>query len=202
MVASSDDCGKAPEDVDCDPSRHETEVTLILGVRVQLLSMAQQAQTLDVEELCHRYGPMVMRRCRQLLRNEEEAADVCQDVFVQLLMHRDRLRPEYPSSLLYRIATNLCLNRIRDSARRPLTPGDEFLHSLASLEEPGAGSEARVLLDRLFARHQESSRVIAVLHYVDGLTLQETAQEVGLSVSGVRKRLRGLRETLTRMEGQ
>jgi RNA polymerase sigma-70 factor (ECF subfamily) len=35
---------------------------------------------------------------------------------------------------------------------------------------------------------------MAVLHYVDRLTLEETAVEVGLSVSGVRKRLRRLRE--------
>ena len=35
---------------------------------------------------------------------------------------------------------------------------------------------------------------MAVLHYVDGMTLQEVSTEVGLSVSGVRKRLRGLKE--------
>jgi RNA polymerase sigma-70 factor (ECF subfamily) len=34
---------------------------------------------------------------------------------------------------------------------------------------------------------------MAFLHYVDGLTLHETAKETGLSVSGVRKRLAGLR---------
>jgi hypothetical protein len=39
-----------------------------------------------------------------------------------------------------------------------------------------------------------STRVSAVLHYVDGLTLEEVAAEVDLSVSEVRKRLRGLQE--------
>ena len=37
---------------------------------------------------------------------------------------------------------------------------------------------------------------MAVLHYRDGMTLEEVAGEVGLSVSGVRKRLRGLRARL------
>jgi RNA polymerase sigma-70 factor, ECF subfamily len=37
---------------------------------------------------------------------------------------------------------------------------------------------------------------MAVLHYVDGLSLEQVADEVGLSVSGVRKRLRKLRETM------
>jgi RNA polymerase sigma-70 factor (ECF subfamily) len=34
---------------------------------------------------------------------------------------------------------------------------------------------------------------MAVLHYVDGMTLEQVARECGLSVSGVRKRLRALR---------
>ena len=155
---------------------------------------------LDVEALAERYWPMVMRRCRQLLRDEDEALDVSQDVFVQLLRHRERLDPQYPSSLLYRIATNLCLNRIRNSKRRPQTGEEEMLDRIASLEDHGARAEASSVLDRLFGRHPESSRVIAVLHYLDGLTLQEVADEVGLSVSGVRKRLRGLRATLDQME--
>jgi len=155
---------------------------------------------MDVEDLYRRYGPMVIRRCRQLLRNEDEALDVTQDVFVKLLQRRDRLRADYPSSLLYRIATNLCLNRIRDNRRRPETPGDEFLLRIADLEDVEPRLEARSVLNRLFGRHQESTRTIAVLHFQDGMTLEEAAREVGLSVSGVRKRLRGLRQALMRME--
>ncbi len=77
---------------------------------------------LDVEELTQRYGPMVLRRCRQLLHDEDEAMDVCQDVFARLLERRERLQAQYPSSLLYRIATNLCLNRTpgREEASDPL----------------------------------------------------------------------------------
>ena len=69
---------------------------------------------LDIEALSLRYGAMVLRRCRRLLRDEDEALDACQDVFVRLLGAPERLDGAYPSSLLYRIATNVCLNRIRD----------------------------------------------------------------------------------------
>jgi RNA polymerase sigma-70 factor, ECF subfamily len=152
---------------------------------------------LDVEALSRRYGPMVLRRCRRLLGNEDEALDACQDVFVLVLQHRDRLNDAYPSSLLYRMATNVCLNRIRDRVRRPVTREEEILATIAATGEPEAGADARLLLDWLFGRHPESSRTIAVLHYVDGLTYEEVARQTQLSVSGVRKRLRRLRETLT-----
>ena len=161
-------------------------------------------EALDVEALSLRYGPMVLRRCRRLLRDEDEALDACQDVFVRLLVNRTRLDGAYPSSLLFRIATNVCLNRIRDRKRRPETPAlkdDELLASIASAESPGGLSDARMLLDRLFGRQPESSRTIAVLHYLDGLTLEEVARHTEMSVSGVRKRLRKLRAVLTEMRG-
>lgn len=157
---------------------------------------------LDVEALSRQYGAMVLRRCRRLLGDEDEALDACQDVFVRLIERRDRLDAEYPSSLLYRIATNVCLNRIRDRARRPSgAAGSDaaLIESIAAAEEPGAAADARLLLDWLFGRHPESSRAIAVMHYVDGLTHEEVASVTRLSVSGVRKRLRKLRETLVEM---
>ena len=153
-------------------------------------------ETMDVEELYQRYGPMVMRRCRQLLKEENEALDATQDVFVQILKRRDRLEMTHPSSLLYRIATNQCLNRIRDRQRRATMPGDGFLERVAVLDDTEPRLEARSVLERLFGRHQESTRTMAVLHFQDGMTLEEVAGEVGMSVSGVRKRLRGLRASL------
>jgi RNA polymerase sigma-70 factor (ECF subfamily) len=153
----------------------------------------------DVEALVGRYGPMVLRRCRRLLGNDDDALDVCQEVFVRVLEQRKRLDGKYPSSLLYRIATNLCLNHIRDRGRKPATDGDTLLYEIACAEQPGARTEAGLMLDRLFGRHPESSRTIAVLHYVDGLTLEQVAEEVGLSVSGVRKRLGKLRLSLSEL---
>src|SRR5512140_2099465 len=96
-------------------------------------------RVLDVEDLSRRYGPMVLRRCRQLLRDDDEALDACQDVFVRLLEHRGGLHDSYPSSLLYRIATNVCLNRIRDRRRQPETPDEALLFSIATAETPGGG---------------------------------------------------------------
>ena len=83
---------------------------------------------------------MVSRRCRRLLSDEDEALDACQDVFVRLIEHRERLVGTYPSSLLYRIATNVCLNRIRDCARAPVSRDEQLLASIANA---GANMEGR-----------------------------------------------------------
>jgi len=105
-----------------------------------------------------------------------------------------------PSSLLYRSATNVCLNRLRARRRRPEHPDDELLLRIASLEEPEERLIARRVLQRLFGTQRESTRTLAVLHLLDGLTLEEVAAQSGLSVSGVRKRLRRLHEDLARLQ--
>jgi RNA polymerase sigma-70 factor (ECF subfamily) len=148
---------------------------------------------IDVEAYYRKYGPMVQRRCRFMLRDEEQALDAMQDVFVELLRREKDLVHYAPSSLLYTIATNVCLNRIRRSKRRLETSDDEILQTIAGGESPETNTLTNHFLDRLFSREPESTRTIAVLHYVDGLTLEETAKQVGMSVSGVRKRLRVLR---------
>jgi RNA polymerase sigma factor (sigma-70 family) len=145
-------------------------------------------------------GPWSCGAAAGLLGDEDEALDACQDVFVRLLRNRARLDLAFPSSLLYRIATNVCLNRIRDRGRVPVMAGDDLLLAIASAQEPAAQIEAGLVLDWLFGRQPESTRTMAVLHYVDGLTLEEVARQTGLSVSGVRLRLRKLRAALKELE--
>ena len=155
----------------------------------------------DVEALYNRYGPMVLRRCRFLLGDETEALDALQDTFVQVLRHRERLDARGPSSLLYCIATNVCLNRLRTRRRRSReAAGDDLLAGIASAEDVESRAVAAGFLDRLFASERASTRTMAVLHYVDGMTLEEVARHARLSVSGVRKRLEGLRARARALE--
>ncbi|WAS93295.1 RNA polymerase sigma factor [Nannocystis punicea] len=156
---------------------------------------------IDVEETYKRHGPMVLRRCRSLLRDEQQAVDAMHDVFVQLLVHRERLVDKGACSLLWRIATNVCLNKIRSRKRRPEDPQSELLAQLAAHDDAESRGVARVVLDRLFAREPVSTGTMAVMHLVDGMTLEEVAESVGLSVSGVRKRLRTLRAGVMAREG-
>lgn len=156
---------------------------------------------IDPETMFRQYGPMVLRRCRQLLRDDDEAADAAQEVFMKLIEGAEKLNADYPSSLLWRMATNQCLNRIRDRKRHGVEDdGAALLERIAASIDMETELGNRNLLDKLFGRQPESSRTIAVLHLVDGMTLEEVATEVGISVSGVRKRLRGLRSSLVELE--
>ena len=122
------------------------------------------------------------------------------DVFVQVLTRSDELVDQAPSSLLYRIATNVCLNRLRSRKRRPEDSDSTLLLEIAARTDPEARSTARSMLDALFRQEPEDTALIAVLHLHDRMTLEEVAAEVGMSVSGVRKRLAKLRAKLHHLE--
>ena len=98
---------------------------------------------IDVENYYRRYGPMVLRRCRKLLKDEESSVEAMQDTFVQLIKYKTNLTDEAPSSLLYRMATNVCLNRIRASKRRPESSGDELLTRIADSAADGCFTTKR-----------------------------------------------------------
>lgn len=155
---------------------------------------------IDVEQAYQRYGPMVRRRCQRLLKDPELARDAMHDTFVRLVKRQDALDDHALGGLLYRIATNVCLNRIRGWSRKPESYDDALIARIASADDPAEQATARALLDRLFGREPESSRTIATLHLLDGMTLEEVAAEVGMSVSGVRYRLRALRAQLADLE--
>ncbi|MBL4689497.1 MAG: sigma-70 family RNA polymerase sigma factor [Nannocystaceae bacterium] len=149
----------------------------------------------DVESLYRKYGPFVLRRCRAMLHDEEQALEVMQDVFLQILRRADTLEDRGLGGLLATTSTNLCLNRLRSGRRRPSTPNTEYIERVAAAGHEMDQVEARSLLNRVFKR-EPKTQVVALLHYGDGLTLEQTATATGLSLSGVRFRLRKLKHVL------
>jgi RNA polymerase sigma-70 factor (ECF subfamily) len=152
--------------------------------------LSRQNSEINLEEYYMRYGPMVLRRCRQLLRDEERARDAAQEVFAKLLISRKQLKNRYPSSLLFRISTNTCLTMIRDQRNRLLLNSENALENIAAFDESEKKMVMQDILKKIFRKEKSSTREMAVMHFVDGMTLQEVAAEIGLSVSGVRKRIR------------
>lgn len=163
------------------------------------------AQLIEIENLYTRFGAMVLRRCHFLLRNEADGYDAMQDVFMAVLQKQRELDMTAPSALLYRMATNVCLNRIRDRRAQGRhfenNPESELLERIASHENVEAATISERLLATIWGKQSESSRVIAVMHYVDGMTLEEVAAASQMSVSGVRKRLRKLADVARNVSG-
>ena len=167
--------------------------------------MIHQQESLDreaevVNTWYRRYGQVIYRRCLRLLGDLEDSEDAIQTIFLKVLKRLEKskdgpFRPDDPLKYLYRTATNVCLNKIRSNGRRPEVPQDELVVELASSDRSFTERfEDQEFLRILFNLVPSSTRLMATLHWVDGMTCEEVAEIVDLSVSAVRKRLRVFRQ--------
>lgn len=154
----------------------------------------------NFEILYKRYGPMVLRRCRFMLHDEDKALDAMQDTFVRIFERKDDLTT-VGASYFYTAATHVCLNKIRSESAKYTSHLDDILLEVADSKTlPGSDFQneeritAKIFLDSLFENEDEKTKEMAIMHFVDGFTLDETAAKTGFSVSGVRKRLRTFKE--------
>jgi RNA polymerase sigma factor (sigma-70 family) len=155
------------------------------------------SKEIDIEAYYIRYGPMVLRRCRRMLKDEQSAYDAMHEVFLKILSNHDRLTGTHPSALLYRIATNVCLNRIRDERKYAFSEYLDILHHISFFGKASAHVSALSLLEYVIGEEKESTRKIAVMYFINGMTIKEIAETMKLSVSGVHKHLEKLRRRLS-----
>jgi len=144
---------------------------------------------IDIENCYKKYAPMVFRRCLFLLKNEDEALDASQDVFVNLLRNHQRLHDKFLSSLVYTIATNICLNKLRRRKFSADNCDDDQIEASGSDDPEFNRVEDSMIMDAIFQDESESTRAICFMYHRDSMTLREIGDVMGMSISGVRKRL-------------
>ena len=139
-------------------------------------------------ELYEKHAAAVYGRCRYLLKDDAEAKDALQDVFVKAL----RALPEFraaasPATWILRIATHHCLNLLR--AHKALWR-EQLRAVQAERKVETESPDRRELVRVVLALVPEEAQEVAVLYFVDELTQAEIAQELGRSLPTIRKRLR------------
>ena len=144
----------------------------------------------ELEELYAAAGAAVERRCRALLGDGEEARDMVQEVFLRAVIHGREFRGEAsPLTWLYRISTNLCLNRLRDRKQHlPLELFRELLPAAAA--SPEGAASARQAAEALLRDLDGRTRAAVVYRYLDGMTQDEIAEVTGWSRKTLGKKLK------------
>ena len=138
-----------------------------------------------------RYGRVVLSRARVLLGDGDAAADALQDVFLRVITSQRHILDEpAPTTWLYRVTTNHCLNRLRDERRRTelLAERDRMVQE----ETAGAAPddvEARAVVMEILSRVPQHIQEVAVYRYVDEMTHDEIATITGVSPRTIGNRL-------------
>jgi RNA polymerase sigma-70 factor (ECF subfamily) len=155
----------------------------------------------EVGDLYRRLWPTIYRRCLRLLADAEGARDATQEVFVRVLEHAGELREDRAYlPWLYRVATNFCLDRLRQRLRRVVTPSSLAPESSTPGHEYEVG--LRQLVGCLLDGVDEQSQQIAVHAFLDGMTQEEIATAMGLTRRTVGKKLAQLRDRAERLQAE
>ncbi|MBI5507329.1 MAG: RNA polymerase sigma factor [Deltaproteobacteria bacterium] len=161
------------------------------------------ADALDTAMLCRQYGSSVLRRCQAIVGDRAEAEDAAQEVFLTVMTKGHQFRHDAAvTTWLYRVTTNVCLNRLRSAKRRRAREVPDPVLEWGSLTpvDPYQHYRHKSLLTRVARDLDAESQAIFVYRYVDGMTLEEIASTTGTSRRTVAKRLKAIEQLITVLE--
>jgi len=176
-----------------------------------LVQKAQAGDFRAFQDLVNRYEGKVYRLAMRMLRNQQDAEDALQETFLQV--YRGLKNFEGRSSFstwLFRLATNVCLMKIRHRGTEPsqLLPLEEYLPQHEEGQHPPIqdwpdlpdeillNKESREKMMEALEKLPPEYRAVFVLRDLEGLSNAQTAEAMGISVPAVKSRLHRARLAL------
>ena len=173
---------------------------------VQLMLDVKGGDEQSFELLLQRYRTPVVNFLFRMVKSREQAEDLAQEVFIRVYRAREEYVPTAKfTTWLFRIATNLALNSLRDhrhqklemSIDAPLTAdsdeGDERPFEVAdkhpTIEQELVENERKKMIRRAIEKLPEKQRVAVLLHKYQELDYAEIAKILSCSESALKSLL-------------
>jgi RNA polymerase sigma-70 factor (ECF subfamily) len=182
-----------------------------------LLGRLRKGAPEAVSELLHLFQGKIFNLAMSILKNESDAEEATQDVFMTVIRKADTFKGNSALySWMYRICVNTCLMRLRGKRRNDTVSIEEFMPVFTEegmhaspmddwskeVERKALNEELGQMIRKFTDQLSEKYKVVFVLSDVEGLSNEETAQILGLTVPAVKSRLHRarlyLREQLSR----
>lgn len=138
--------------------------------------------------LLQRYTLLLLGVCMKYLKDETEARDAVQQIFLKVLTEVPKYKIAYFKSWLYMVAKNHCLMRLREKGSKATR---ELTDNSASVDEPEKQEllQAEVtydLLEQALKELNEEQRRCVTLFYLQKLSYQQIVERTGYSLLQVK----------------
>ncbi|MED3688213.1 RNA polymerase sigma factor SigW [Peribacillus butanolivorans] len=159
-------------------------------------------------EIVELYKDKVFQICFRMLGNRQEAEDLAQEAFVRAFVNIRSFNIQMKfSTWLYRIATNLCIDRLRKkkpdyyleaevSGTEGLNMYSQIASDMAKPEDEVESLELQETIQVEIMKLPEKYRSVIVLKYIEELSLKEISEILDLPVGTVKTRIHRGREAL------
>ncbi|WJH36450.1 RNA polymerase sigma factor SigW [Paenibacillus aurantius] len=177
-------------------------------VETRLAKLARTGDRRAFAELVDLYKDKMYHLAYRMLGQSHEAEDIVQETFLRVYTNLDRYDVNQKfSTWIYRIATNLCIDRLRKrkpnyslDAEMPEGEGADWYSLLAS-DQPSPESEVMLSETQEHIRRAIDSlpdkyKSVVILRYLQDLSLQEIGDVLDMPVTTVKTRVHRGREFL------
>ncbi|MDP1421777.1 RNA polymerase sigma factor SigW [Peribacillus simplex] len=159
-------------------------------------------------EIVEIYKDKVFQICFRMLGNRQEAEDLAQEAFVRAYVNIRSFNIQMKfSTWLYRIATNLCIDRLRKkkpdyyldaevAGTEGLNMYSQIASDMAKPEEEVESLELQETIQAEIMKLPDKYRSVIVLKYIEELSLKEISEILDLPVGTVKTRIHRGREAL------
>lgn len=159
---------------------------------------------MTTEQVWEAYHVPLRQFIRAQMRDEQQADDILQEVFLKVHTYLDTVRaPEQVGNWLYQVARHVITDQYRLQQRKATIPlSDELAERLAMPEEAAENEAVQRLLPSLPPLVQRLPRLFRqalLLTEVEGLTQKALAEQLGLSFSGAKSRVQRARAHLRKL---
>lgn len=177
----------------------------IVKKRIKQVLKGDQDAYAEVVEI---YKDKIFQICYRMLGNRHEAEDIAQEAFLRAYVNINSFNINLKfSSWLYRIATNLCIDRIRkkkpDYYLDAEVAGTDGLTMYSQIpaetrlpEEDVESLELRDTIQKEISKLPEKYRTVIVLKYIEELSLNEISAILDIPLGTVKTRIHRGREAL------
>lgn len=146
----------------------------------------------NISRLIEEYGDMVMRIGYTYMKNQADAEDVVQDVFLRVMEKQPQFQnAEHQKAWLIRTAVNICKNKLNTFWRRNKSSLDSITPAAADNDSDAAADVLAAVLSL-----PENHRLAVYMYYYEGYSTQEIADLLAKNHSTVRSYLRRARNQL------
>jgi RNA polymerase sigma-70 factor, ECF subfamily len=163
-------------------------------------------------QIYERYSPAIFAHCRRMLGSAAAARDATQEAFVRVIAKGPKaLLGEDALRYVYRVATNVCLNQIREQRVH-----DRATPAIVARSSSGGSGESghadRQFAAALIEKCDDTGASIAVMFYIDEMSQVEIAKTLGITrrtvfnrlkkIEGLAHEMLGARGVAAKVEGE
>lgn len=140
--------------------------------------------------LLQRYTLLLLGVCMKYLKNEEEAKDSVQQIFLKVISELHKYKVEFFKSWLYMVAKNHCLMKLRDKQGKIPAELNEKLMTMPEKEEQEnellKNDHTYELMEKALQELNAEQRQCVTLFYLDKKSYQEISEQTGFSLLQVK----------------